>query len=207
MNAFHRLHALRMENDAVGFAMDEQRSRFSALRARHDTGTAPRAVSAFNLFQTPTEIAARMVNLACVETGARVLEPSAGLGRLVDAVKSKAGEIVAVEIAAPCARELYLRGDCQLKQGDFLEMDAARLGYFDRVIMNPPFHLRADIKHIQHARQFLQPGGIMVALCMNTHHREDALRLLCSHWEVLPAQTFKTEGTKIDVVLLKMEVT
>lgn len=205
VNAFHRLHNLRMENDAAGYAMEEQRGRFSALRNRHEDGTAPRAVVAFNLFQTPTEIAARMAELACVETGARVLEPSAGLGRLIDAVKAKAGEIVAVEIAPQCCRELYARNHCHLRQGDFLAMGVDRLGYFDRVIMNPPFHLRADVKHIQHARQMLNPGGALVALCMDTQHREDALRPLCSHWERLPAASFKTEGTKIDVVLLKME--
>lgn len=205
MSGFHRLHNLRMENDAAGYSMDEQRGRFSTLKTRHEDGTAPRAVTAFNLFQTPKDIAEYIARLACVETGARVLEPSAGLGRLIDAVKGIAGEIVAVEIAPQCAQELYHRGDCILKQGDFLDMDQHRLGYFDAVLMNPPFHMRADIKHIMHARQFLRPGGVLVALCMATHHREDALRPLCSHWEVLPAQSFKTEGTKIDVVLLKME--
>ena len=205
MNAFQRLHNLRMENTAAGYAMQEQRGRFAALKSRHDDGTAPRAISAFNLFQTPKEIAEQMVELACVEPGARVLEPSAGLGRLIDAVKTKAGEIVAVEIAPQCARELYARNDCQLRQGDFLTMTQERLGLFDSVLMNPPFHLRADVKHILHARKFLQPAGALVALCMATTHREDALRSLCSHWQVLPAQSFKTEGTKIDVVLLRME--
>jgi SAM-dependent methyltransferase len=195
-----------MENNAAGYAMEEMRPRFQTLAGRHDNGTAPRAVVAFNLFQTPREVAARMAELACVTPGARVLEPSAGPGRLIDAVRPyQPGHVVAVEIAPQCAAELYRREDCTLRQSDFLTLHPPSLGYFDRIIMNPPFHLRADIKHIQHARQMLNPGGKLVALCMATHHREDALRPLCCHWERLPAESFKAEGTKINVVLLVME--
>ena len=61
-----------------------------ALARRHEEGTAPKAVSAWQLFPTPPEIAAQMVTLAGIEPGHRVLEPSAGTGRLLDAIHVKA---------------------------------------------------------------------------------------------------------------------
>lgn len=205
MSGFHRLHALRMENDARKYAMEEMRPRFERLKARHEEGTAPRAVSAFNLFQTPATLADAMAALIADKAGGRLLEPSAGLGRLLDAARALApSEVVAVEVAANLAAELYGqdRDRTQLVQADFLTKTPEAIGLFDAVIMNPPFHMRSDIRHIQHARQFLKPGGMIVALCMDTHHRETALRPLASTWQKIPAGAFKSEGTNIAAVML-----
>lgn len=204
MNAFHRLHNLRMENDAAGYAMQEMAPRFQSLARRHDTDTAPRAVSAFQLFQTPPDLAARLVAALHLQPGARVLEPSAGLGRLLDALPAHCAEVVAVEHAAPCAGELFRqnRARVTIRQRDFLNLTVAELGRFDAVAMNPPFHMRADVRHILHARQFLKPGGTLAALCFDTHHRAAALREHCATWEPIPAGTFAKEGTQVPAVLL-----
>ena len=71
--------------------------------------------------------------------------------------------------------------------------------------MNPPFHLRADIRHILHALKFLKPGGILAALCLDTPHREAALKPLSATWEKLPAGTFGKEGTHVATVLLTIK--
>lgn len=204
-STFNRLHTLRMDNDAAGFRMDEMRPRFDRLAQRHENGAAPRAVSAFQLFQTPAEIAGRLVSSLGELARGRVLEPSAGLGRILDALAPFAPVgIVAVEIAAPCAGELFRqeRAGVRILQRDFLACTVAELGTFDAVAMNPPFHMRADIRHILHARQFLKPGGKLAALCFDTHHREKALRHLSSTWEKLPAGIFGKEGTGVATVLL-----
>jgi SAM-dependent methyltransferase len=202
---FNRLHSLRMENDAAGYALDDARPRFDRLRARHENGAAPVAVSEFQLFQTPPAVAARLVALLGLRPGARVLEPSAGLGRLLDALQAcQPREVVAVEMAAACAGQLYRqdRPGVVIRQRDFLAVDPAELGAFDAVVMNPPFHLRADIRHILHARRFLKPGGMLAAVCMAGASREAALRPLACHWEPLPAGTFRAEGTPVGAVLL-----
>lgn len=196
-----------MENDAARYAQEEMRGRFTRLESRHEEGTAPRAVTAFNLFQTPPDLAARMADLLEVEAKHTVLEPSAGLGRLIDAVKPyKPALVIAVEIAPQCASELYRqdRDGVRLRQADFLKQLRIENQPFDRVIMNPPFHMRSDIRHIQHALSFLRPGGVLVALAMDTHHREAALRPLSDHWEKIPAGAFKSEGTKIAAVLMRI---
>ena len=198
-----------MENDAHRYAMEEQAPRFERLRNRHENGTAPRAVSAFQLFQTPPELAHRLADLLPKRQNMRILEPSAGLGRLIDAVYSfEPSELVAVEMAAECARELFTqeRAGVKLMQRDFLTIAPDEIGSFDAVIMNPPFTMRSDIRHTLHALKFLRPGGTLAALVMDTSHREKALRHLSTTWEKIPAGAFKSEGTNVPTVMLSITV-
>src|SRR5205814_1895987 len=103
-----RLMHLQLENEDARAAQAAMRPRFDRLAHRYENGTAPRAVSAFQLFQTPAEMAAQLAALLDIQPGARVLEPSAGLGRLLDAVNLYApAEVVAVEVAPQIAAELY----------------------------------------------------------------------------------------------------
>jgi 16S rRNA G1207 methylase RsmC len=87
-----------------------------------------------------------------------------------------------------------------LLQRDFLEVAPA--GTFDAVIMNPPFKMGRDIKHIMHALKFLTPGGLLISLCYDGSRQNKQLRPLCDRWNVLPSGTFKSEGTGASVVLL-----
>lgn len=203
-----RLEALRIDTILAGAQLDALRPRFDRMAQRHENGTAPRAVTAFQLFQTPAAIANRLVALLALHSGARVLEPSAGLGRLLDALTPfHPSEVVAVEMSAACAGELYAqaRPRVLLMQRNFLDLTPATLGAFDAVAMNPPFHFRDDIRHILHARQFLKPGGTLAALCMDTPQRFTALRPIAATWEPLPAATFAKEGTHVPTVLLTIK--
>lgn len=205
---FNRLHQLRMENVAAGFYLDEQRARFDGLRNRHENGTAPRAVSVFQLFQTPEPIAQKLVDLLDPAPGAIILEPSAGLGRILDALKPRRpSKVFAVDIAPECTRELYKqdRDRVVIKQRDFLTLDPSEIGQVDYVAMNPPFHLRADIKHTLHALKFLRPGGRLAGVCMLTYHREEQLKPLCKEWYDLEPGTFKESNTNISAVLFTIE--
>jgi 16S rRNA G1207 methylase RsmC len=107
-------------------------------------------------------------------------------------------------MAAQCAGELFRqeRAGVRILQRDFLTCSPTELGEFDAVAMNPPFHMRSDIKHIQHALTFLKPGGILAALCLDTHHRETALKPLSSSWERVEAGTFGKEGTQVQTILM-----
>lgn len=200
---YNRLHALRMANDAKGYEMDEMRGRFDKLRTRHEDGTAPRAVSAFQLFQTPPALAARMVELADIQPHHSVLEPSAGLGRILRPLMDRnPARAVAVELSPELAGELFTQfPGVELMQGDFL---ARHFGTFDRVVMNPPFHMRDDIAHTLHAVKHLAPGGVLVGLCLAGKHREAALRPLSDMWETIPAGAFRAEGTNVETVLFRI---
>lgn len=199
-----RLEALRIDTVLAGANLAALRPRFDRLAARHENGTAPRAVSAFQLFQTPAALARRLVEVAQIAPGMRVLEPSCGLGRLLDALPRC--DITAVEFSPTIAGEVFRqnREGVTLLQRDFLACDPAELGMFDRVVMNPPFHLRADIRHILHARQFLKPGGALAAICMAGPKREQVLRPLAASWECVEPGAFAKEGTKVPTIILTL---
>lgn len=206
--ALDRLRDLQIDTVLAGASMAADRERFQRLENRHANGAAPVAVSAFQLFQTPSDLAATLVALLELSGSDRVLEPSAGLGRILDAVAPfKPRETVAVEVATQLCAHLYKqeRRGVVLRQRDFLTCTPEELGRFDAVAMNPPFHMRADITHILHALRFLRPGGRLAGICMDTHHRKEALRLRCSVWEPMPAGAFRSEGTNVPTVLFLME--
>jgi predicted RNA methylase len=203
-NGRERLLKLRRETIEAGDRMDEMRGRFNAIEGGPKTA----AVVAFNLFQTPEAIAADMVSKAIEAAGIgldglRVLEPSAGLGRIYRAIRerSKACEVVLVENAPQCAGQLYQEtaGDeaARLVQDDFLTCDAVRLGgLFDVVVMNPPFKMGLDLKHIEHARGLLKAGGVLVSLCYAGERQRAKFGEV---WEMLPSESFRSEGTRADV--------
>ena len=95
-------------------------------------------------------------------------------------------------------------GNMRCVHADFLECNGD-LGTFDRVVMNPPFENAVDIKHIMHAYGMLKPGGRLVALCANGPRQRFRLQPMASYWEDLPADSFKSQGTGVNVALLVME--
>lgn len=153
------------------------------------------------LFITPPEIAARMVALAQIPNGATVLEPSAGTGRLIDAINDAApsAHVVAVEQCPRLCRHLFEKYQTvTLKAGDFMDIQP---GQFDRIVMNPPFRRGTDVRHILHARSMLKPGGKLVSLCYDGAAQNKHLRPLAATWERLPDRSFAAEGTNAGVVL------
>lgn len=202
-----RLLALRDQCEAVGKTMAVERHRFDALREAE----APRAVSAFNLFQTPEPIAARMVSACGPLDGRRILEPSAGLGRLYRAIRAKTdAHVTLIEIAPQCAAELYRQTQydeqAKLIQADFLACSAERLGLFDVIVMNPPFKNGIDIRHIRRAFELLAPGGRLVSLCYaGTKQRREFEGREGMTWELLPPGSFKAEGTGAEVAMVTID--
>ena len=201
-----RLRHLQEHTEAVADEMDHERQRFRKLA---DPGAAPRAVSAFNLFQTPEHIAAQLVEIA--GQGGRWLETSAGLGRIYRAIRDATGEaITLVEQSPACSAELYREtesdGAATLIQSDFLTCDAERLGgLFDCIVMNPPFKMGRDIKHILHARTLLAPGGVLVSLCANGPRQRDKLQAIADDWQELPEETFRCEATRVRAAIVTMQ--
>lgn len=178
---------------------------FRAMRDQLKAGV--QVVSAPQLFPTPADLAARMVELADIEPGMRVLEPSAGTGRILEQLPEGC-EVVAVEINAALGGRL----DADRRAvviGDFLQCTPETLwGSFDRIVMNPPFANADDIKHIRHALRFLKPGGKLVAICANGPRQNAQLRPLVEQhggeWENLPPDTFAESGTAVNTALFTL---
>lgn len=206
MKDLSRLYALRNAAIEVDKEMNAERGRFEALRLE---SSAPRAVTAFNLFQTPKPTADKMAKMIVDHIGFNglVLEPSAGLGRLYRAMRENSfnGKIFLIEQSKDLTKELYemSEGDnVSILQRDFLSVKPYLV---NGVIMNPPFKRGLDIKHIKHALNFIADGGLLVALCYNGARQNRELKPLCDSWEVLPEKSFKESGTNASIVLLTIK--
>ncbi|MCD9514061.1 LPD38 domain-containing protein [Photobacterium carnosum] len=148
-----------------------------------------------DFFPTPETIATDIADLANIEPGMSVLEPSAGHGMLADAALKAGGEVQTVEMAGDLIDILEAKGH-KVEGGDFMEYQPDQM--YDRIVMNPPFS--NDIDHVQHAYEMLKPGGRMVAIVSsmagnrqnkkNTAFRE-WLDDLAAEEQMLPDDAFK----------------
>lgn len=192
-----RLLALKAECRDVAGEMALEANRYRALEGRAPV----KAISSFNLFQTPEHIAERMARL--LGPVIRCLEPSAGLGRLAKVAQCE--DLVMVEQSADCCGELLkleLATTCRVLQRDFLTVTESEVGLFDGILMNPPFKMGTDARHYARALELLKPGGRIVGLCYNGAKQNAKLKPMAATWEVLPENSFKEEGTRASIVLL-----
>ncbi|ARV58058.1 hypothetical protein BZZ01_04895 [Nostocales cyanobacterium HT-58-2] len=157
-------------------------------------------------FPTPDRLADHVIETADIKPGMKVLEPSAGKGSLVDAVKRKHGEdvdVTAVEVNSKLADILKAKG-YNPNQADFLDL---KDGDFDRIIMNPPFENGQDVEHVRHAYDLLAPGGKVVAIMSEgSFFRSDRKSEEFRDWlssrgkaEKLPEGSFKTSDNPTGV--------
>lgn len=169
----------------------------------------------FGQFDTPPELAARVVEMAEIKPGMSVLEPSAGIGRLAIAASAACnGFVDCVEIDHKRADQLMsVPGVSTIVRFDFLDIDPADVPEFDRVVMNPPFAKQADINHVLHAYRFLKPGGVLVAIMSaGVTFREDRKsrefrQFVDEHGgtiEALPPGSFKSSGTMVNACVVKI---
>jgi len=175
------------------------------------TGEVTIAKDEFEFFPTPRAIVVELMELAAIQPGMKVLEPSAGKGAIAYAI---------AEIAKPDCIELMeanysaLAGDIKLgtvTRTDFLTVEPS--GDYDRVVMNPPFSRQKDIRHVMHAFKFLKPGGRLVSVMSNgVTFRGDRLtnefRALVESADgvidELPEGAFKDSGTMVRTVVVTL---
>lgn len=115
-----------------------------------------------DFFPTPKSLAQRMVELAGIEQGDRVLEPSAGSGNIADAAKAAGADVDTIEVSSQLRELLGLKGHNLI--GHDFEVEDYTGRYYDAVLMNPPFSDRKDALHIMRAFDLLKKGGTLVAI-------------------------------------------
>lgn len=191
-----------------------------------EEGTYSNRQQDLQLFETPPGLAARMCQLAGLGgpfklggLGKVVLEPSAGRGRIVNAIHETQAIVTAVEIDETNVRSLSCMrtppsSSLIVHRADFLLWAARHADErFDAVVMNPPFSRNQDVDHIMAAWPLVKPGGRLVSIC--SLHAFMASERKCEHFchwledveasvDDLPAGTFKESGTMVATKLVEI---
>ncbi len=170
-------------------------------------------------FPTPEPLAERVVEMACIEPGNKVLEPSAGTGNLIDVILKHHQGVQVSYCELNCFLLDILRSKYEGVNGvsflgrDYFDLDSNRVeNRFDRIIMNPPFESGQDIDHVLRAWCFLlAPRGILAAIVSaGVFSRKDkkakSFREFLQNAKALvqdvPAGSFKSSGTGIETKIV-----
>jgi predicted RNA methylase len=163
----------------------------------------------FNYFPSPPSVVARIMEIAAIQSGMRVLEPSAGQGAIAMEV---------AKITPPDCYELMesnfsklasTKGLGGIWNKDFLTAEPEAI--YDRVVMNPPFIKQNDIKHVLHALKFLKPDGLLVSVMsagvlFRTNRLTEDFRALVDarggFIEQMEEGSFKASGTMVRTVIV-----
>ena len=174
----------------------------------------------FDFFPTPKTVCVDMVDMAEINDGMDVLEPSAGNGNIAEVIREQHPNINldVIELSGEL-RSILEAKNFNVVANDFLGYDAKK---YDRIIMNPPFSDSNDIIHIQYAYELLKSGGVIVAIMgAGAFQRSDKRATAFREWideigadvEELPANTFmdksllSTTGANAKLVKIRKETT
>jgi predicted RNA methylase len=178
------------------------------------TGEVKDVKKELQFFETSPELAKRLVDMAEIDETMNCLEPSAGRGRIADAIAKVLDkqEIICYDINPDFIKCLEESGFKAIRS-DFLTVIPCVTEY-DRVVMNPPFTRQQDIDHVLHALTFLRSGGVLVSVMskgvMFRHNSKTE-----NFWKEvyaqesydvveLPEGTFKSSGTMVNTIIIKI---
>ncbi|WP_136652191.1 DUF4942 domain-containing protein [Paracoccus aeridis] len=179
------------------------------------TGTAVARDLAF--YPTPAAAVDELMDRLHFAPGARVLEPSAGIGNIVRAALARGTQVDAVEIHPGRADALLGIGhpDLHVACTNFLTMRPDPV--YDLVLMNPPFAGIHWMQHVRLAFDFLKPGGELRAILPASAEVNETPAHIrfrawaeCHRpgwrglWRDLPPESFAEVGTRIATVILTL---
>ena len=168
-------------------------------------------------FPTPPLVVERMIELAELEHGHLILEPSVGQGHIADEIckeiKIEPKDITVCEILPE--NNVILEEKGYLNEGDFFEFaeKCKELNIkFDRILMNPPFELQKDLLHVTTAYNLLKEKGILISVMSsgitfrNNQKTKDFRENFLDYAEIEqnPEGSFKPSGTMVNTILVKL---
>lgn len=122
----------------------------------------------FQFFSTPPELADWLVSLSDVCSDHAVLEPSAGTGAIITAIRKACPDVVvdAFELMPENRQVLEKMPGVSLVGEDFTQ-GVPRL--YDRIFANPPFSKNQDIRHVRMMYDALNPDGGEIYVITSQH--------------------------------------
>lgn len=148
-------------------------------------------------YPTPAAVVDSILSDLYPIKGQRVLEPSCGCGRFMDALRKAGANVLGIEVDPRRAAEARAKGH-RVHLANFLE--TAPSADYDRVVMNPPFYGKHYAKHVDHAFKFLKPDGVLTAILPATARYDHGL--VDGKWSDLPVGSFSDSGTNINTAVL-----
>lgn len=162
----------------------------------------------FQFFETPSELADKIVGLAEINENDTILEPSAGRGAIVSAIhKVLPNKTVDVFELMEINRSFLNKTNINLIGDDFLTCNKK----YDKIIANPPFSKNQDIDHIYKMHEQLNDGGRIVTIASNhwktcNNKKESFFRKWLDENNVeiinINAGTFKESGTMVSSCII-----
>lgn len=164
--------------------------------------------------ETSMQIAQSLIEKASLTDNQSVLEPSAGVGNILDCIRNNYTfdnlQIDCVELNKEKFIELKSKG-YNAFNADFLSWQSERL--YDRIIACPPFKGNSDIFHIKKMYELLERKGIMVTLTspnwvLNNEPHQVQFRewLIDKNYSMtmLPDNSFMEKGKTVPTMILKI---
>lgn len=185
-----------------------------------NTGEYTDAKKEFQFFETPYELASRLVYLAEINTPQDlVLEPSCGKGRIIGYAIKESRSVFGIELNTEnyecCKKNFPL---VNIVNADFLDpslfLNKDFPFEFDKVIMNPPFSSGQDVKHVFQAWDLVKSGGRLVSIVSESpFFRTTKLAISFREWlsdnnaEIidLDAGAFKESGTNVKTRIIVVD--
>lgn len=166
-------------------------------------------------FRTPAQVVERMLELVPLRDG-WILEPEAGDGALLDALRAHRPKLkaIAVEINPERFGILKVKGYDAYCDDFLIWKPTMHPGVkILQVYMNPPFEQEQDIDHVRRAWDWLEPGGSLVSVMSEGaffHETRHALEfrtwLACQFGRSikLPPDSFDESGAHVKTRLVWM---
>lgn len=159
-----------------------------------DAATLRRYKKQFNFFETPDPLADRMAAwIDDLPEGSRILEPSAGMGALIKAVRRQCkNSPIYIDAIEPQPEFVAILEELGVTHLDY---DFAAINHrpiYDAVIMNPPYKNKMAEAHLDLAWKCTRPGGRIVALVGSgsTEHLDEEFSGYIFEREIIPKKTF-----------------
>ena len=157
----------------------------------------------YQFFETPENIALQLIELANIQKGETILEPSAGKGAIAKFMKG----CDCVELNEE-NRTYLIENNFNLVGKDFLEFS----NKYDVIIANPPFSKQQDITHVEHMMELapkvvsVMSSSVLFRTNKKTVNFRNEVKSLNGKFIKLPEKSFAESGTNVNACILLIDL-
>lgn len=199
------VHALRGEwvrkHDAHVFMYDPTQD----INAILESGKLP-LINPHDFFPTPIEEIKEMIEWSDMPGGEwsrerRVLEPSAGDGRIAQMIREYSPKVIIDCYEIDPLNQRILKGlGLNVVGENFLQAEQPSESY-DYILMNPPFNKREYQDHIRKAWDWLAPKGVLVSIVPSSFRQDKAFRnFVFEYGQAADSHPFETTNVKCSTI-------